>query len=122
MVRGRIELGSMGWGMRNKLHKEFAPTKALLVSDESHLHRGHAGVEGAKNPETHFNVFCVSDTFAGKSLVARHRLVNTLFKDEFDQGLHALSMSLHTGEEADKKGEKLQLDFQDAEQQDGIAP
>jgi BolA protein len=41
----------------------------------------------------------VSGAFAGKSQIARHRLVNSLLKDEFDAGLHALSLRLKTPEE-----------------------
>lgn len=42
----------------------------------------------------------VSSEFAGKTQIARHRLVNSLLKDEFDNmGLHALSLRLKTPEE-----------------------
>lgn len=48
---------------------------------------------------TDFAVAVVSGAFAGKSQIARHRLVNSLLKDEFDAGLHALSLRLKTPEE-----------------------
>jgi BolA protein len=41
----------------------------------------------------------VSSEFNGKTQIARHRLVNSLLKDEFDAGLHALSLRLKTPEE-----------------------
>lgn len=41
----------------------------------------------------------VSSAFSGKTQIARHRLVNALLKDEFDAGLHALSLRLKTPEE-----------------------
>lgn len=49
---------------------------------------------------TDFAVAIVSSEFAGKTQIARHRLVNSLLKDEFDNmGLHALSLRLKTPEE-----------------------
>lgn len=49
---------------------------------------------------TDFAVAIVSDAFAGKTQIARHRLVNSLLKDEFDtMGLHALSLRLKTPQE-----------------------
>jgi stress-induced morphogen len=47
-----------------------------------------------------FAVALVSPSFTGKSAIQRHRLVNSLLKEEFDtMGLHALSLRLKTPEE-----------------------
>lgn len=64
----------------------------LKVTNESHMHRGHAGVQGSTSTETHFDIEVVSDTFTSLSRVARQRLVNNLLKEEFDNGLHAVAM------------------------------
>lgn len=46
----------------------------------------------------------VSPAFKGKTPIARHRMVNSLLKDEFDNhGLHALSLRLKTPEEWEKE-------------------
>ena len=50
-----------------------------------------------------FAVAIVSEVFQGKTPIARHRMVNSLLKEEFDQGLHALSLRLKTPEEWDKE-------------------
>jgi BolA protein len=42
----------------------------------------------------------VSEAFAGLSRVARQRLVYHALGEEFDTGLHALSLDLKTPEEA----------------------
>jgi stress-induced morphogen len=42
----------------------------------------------------------VSDCFAGKLPVARHRMIYQLLKDELDAGLHALQLSTKTPAEA----------------------
>ena len=72
-------------------------------------------------PETNFDVFVVSDEFKGKNLLARHRLINDLFQDEFDQKFHSLSLILHTTDEAnEKKDEKLKQFIQDSKKQDEL--
>ena len=72
-----------------KLTKSFAPS-ALDVVDESHLHEGHA----AHRPggETHFRVYIVSEAFAGKSRLARHRMVNEALASELADRVHALAI------------------------------
>lgn len=51
-----------------------------------------------------FAVAIVSSEFTGLAQIKRHRLVNNLLKDEFDnQGLHALSLRLKTPEEWEKE-------------------
>ena len=47
-----------------------------------------------KGSESHFKVTIVSDAFNGKSLVARHRLVNDTLTNEIMHSIHALA--LHT--------------------------
>ncbi|MES9962427.1 MAG: BolA/IbaG family iron-sulfur metabolism protein [Candidatus Sedimenticola sp. 20ELBAFRAG] len=70
----------------------------LEVIDESHMHNVPEGAQ------SHFKVVVVSDQFEGKNLLARHRLVNNLIKQEFDQGLHALALHTMTPQEWFDKG------------------
>lgn len=67
------------------------------LTDDSHQH------SVPKGAESHFTLLVVSQAFDGLSLVARHRLVNDLCADEFQQGLHALSLHLYTPVEWTKK-------------------
>jgi BolA protein len=62
----------------------------LQVYDESDQHIGHAGhrPEG----ETHFSVAVVSAEFAGKSRVARQRLVFAALGELMQGRVHALSI------------------------------
>jgi BolA protein len=62
----------------------------LDVIDESHLHAGHAGARAGG--ETHYRVHIVSESFVGKSRVARHRMVNALLGEELATGVHALAL------------------------------
>jgi len=80
-----------------KLTAAFQPAR-LDVIDESHHHAGHAGAR--PGGETHFSVVIVSDAFAGKSRVARQRLVYELLADELAGPVHALSVTTLTGAEA----------------------
>ena len=50
-----------------------------------------------------FSLVMVSPEFTGLTSIKRHRLVNNLLKEEFDAGLHALSLKLKTPEEWDKE-------------------
>ena len=64
---------------------------ALAVTDESHLHAGHAGAR--PGGETHFRIDVVAAAFAGKGRVDRHRIVNDLLAEAFSRrGLHALAI------------------------------
>ena len=71
------------------LERELNPSK-LSVEDESHQHAGHAGWR--EGGETHFRVAIMSQTFAGKTRVERHRIVNGLLAPAFERGLHALAI------------------------------
>ena len=66
------------------------PTR-LDVLNESELHAGHRNSPGTG--ESHFRILIVSEAFAGKSRLERHRLVNDLLKDELAAGVHALALS-----------------------------
>ena len=73
-----------------KLTSAFAPD-SLDVIDESAKHAGHAGAR--PEGETHFRVQVVSENFAGKSLIQRHRMINEALADELNTRVHALAIS-----------------------------
>ncbi len=72
----------------------------LEVANESHMHNVPPG------SESHFKVTVVTTEFDGKMLVARHRILNQLLKDELNGPVHALSLNTLTPEEwQEKNGE-----------------
>jgi len=73
----------------NKLREAFSP-ESLDVSDESHLHEGHAGHK--PGGETHFRLYIVSAAFKGKSRIERHRMINSTLAAELAGGVHALAI------------------------------
>jgi BolA protein len=73
----------------NKLIEAFAP-ESLDVSDESHLHEGHAGHR--PGGETHFRLYIVSPAFQGKSRIERHRMINATLAGELAGSVHALAI------------------------------
>ena len=77
-----------------RLRQRLDPV-ALEVLDESAAHHGHVGANGTGSG-THFRVRITSHLFAGKSPVARHRLVYDALQDFIDQGLHALAIEAKT--------------------------
>ncbi len=73
------------------LRAALAPS-ALQVSDDSHLHAGHAGAREGR----HFSVSLTSARFNGLSRVARHRLVYDALHTLIPQGIHALVIDART--------------------------
>jgi BolA family transcriptional regulator, general stress-responsive regulator len=79
-----------------KLRQAFAPV-ALEVVNDSHRHAGHAGLP--QTGESHFSIKVVSESFAGKSRVERHRMVNEVLAEELAGKVHALAISALAPEE-----------------------
>ncbi len=80
--------------IKSKLEAALAPT-FMEVIDESHKHAGHA--HAAMSPGrahgsggTHFQVKVISEAFAGKSRVDRHRAINAALKAELADTVHSL--------------------------------
>ena len=49
--------------------------------------------------ESHFKVVLVSPEFEGEKLIARHRTINRILKDELAAGVHALAIHTYTAAE-----------------------
>lgn len=75
--------------IREKLMVALEPIR-LDVVNESELHAGHRSSPGTG--ESHFRVLVVSEKFAGRSRLERHRLVNEVLKEEMTK-IHALALS-----------------------------
>ena len=78
------------------LEAAFSPLR-MTIEDESHRHAGHSGASDAG--ETHYAVTLVSEKFTALKRVERSRIVHSVLKGEFEQGLHALSLSLRSPDE-----------------------
>ena len=78
--------------MRALLTAAFDPV-ALEVIDDSHKHVGHAG---ARDGRGHFTVAIVSEAFAGKPPLARHRAVYSALGAMMEDDIHALSIRADT--------------------------
>lgn len=71
-----------------RLDATFAPVECQLT-DESHLHAGHAG---AASGAGHYRLRIVSERFEGVNRVARHRLVYDCLRDMMHSDIHALTI------------------------------
>jgi len=81
--------------IREQLNNKLNPSQ-LEIIDDSHKHAGHASARGGG----HFTVNIVSEAFAGKSLVQRHRMVYAALDDLMQQNeVHALSIQARTPDE-----------------------
>ena len=85
-----MSTGITAEALRERLAELLQPTQ-LEVLDESAAHAGHAGADGS-GYGTHFRVRIASPLFAGRTRVARHRLVYDALQDFVDRGLHALAI------------------------------
>jgi BolA protein len=63
----------------------------LQIINNSNLHRGHRESSGK---DSHFELIIKSKDFNGKSLIKCHRLVNIILKEEFELGLHSVSIKI----------------------------
>lgn len=81
--------------IRMRLEQTLSPAR-LEITDDSHLHQGHAG---AASGAGHFSVMIVSGKFTGQNLVQRHRLVYQAVSDMMPGEIHALSIQALTPEE-----------------------
>jgi len=75
------------------LLREKLDATDVVVVDESHLHRGHAGAQGGAG---HFRVTVVSPRFAGLSRVAAQRLVYEAVAEMMGGDIHALAITTRT--------------------------
>lgn len=86
MIAGRLH---------DLLQQSLAPVE-LRIRDDSAAHAGHAGArEGA-----HFAVTIVAEGFAGRPMLARHRMVYEAAAPLLAKGIHALQISALTPAEA----------------------
>ena len=74
-----------------KLKDALSP-QHIEVKDVSHHHAGHVGWRNGGG--THFTVTIKAASFAGKSRVQQHRLVNSILADELTGDIHALELHL----------------------------
>ena len=72
---------------------------SLEIFDDSHEHAGHAGAR--ESGGGHFQVFIVSDSFAGKNKIARHRMIYQAVGDLMPARIHALAIQAYTPDEAE---------------------
>jgi BolA protein len=75
--------------IERKLRQALSPS-ALTITDESHLHQGHAGHR--PGGESHFRVMLEVAAFAGQSRVARQRIVYRVLAEELKGPVHALAL------------------------------
>lgn len=78
----RVEL------IKEKLTQAFQPTE-LTITDDSHLHAGHAG---AKSGKGHFTVIIKSESFANMRKLKQHQAIYSVLDSLMETDIHALSI------------------------------
>jgi BolA protein len=85
--------------INDRLTESFQPD-TLGVEDESHLHEGHVG---ARDGRGHFRVLIISEAFADKSPLERHRMVYRALGDLMRTDIHAVSIDAWSPDELDRR-------------------
>ena len=80
--------------MRERL-EALAPSSIEII-DDSARHAGHAG---ARSGGGHYRLRIVADAFAGKSTLARHRLVYQALGELMRHEIHALAIDASSAAE-----------------------
>ena len=62
--------------------------ETVVIIDDSHRHAGHAGARDGG----HYQLQIVAQAFAGKSTIARHRMIYDAAGDLMRGQIHALSI------------------------------
>lgn len=77
--------------IREKLSLALQPS-LLILEDESHLHKGHAG---ARDGRGHFALTISSDAFNGKSKLQQHQMIYKALGELMETEIHALRIYTH---------------------------
>jgi BolA protein len=80
----------------------------LAIEDDSAKHAGHPGAVAGGG---HYTVRMTSAAFAGKTRVARHRLVYDALADLMQREIHALALVLLAPGEPDRGAQASDLHF-----------
>ena len=78
--------------IEQKLTEAYQPLHLEVINESSN----HNVPEGS---ESHFKIVVVSPAFAGKNLLARHRMINSTLADELKNAIHALAIHTYTEDE-----------------------
>ncbi len=77
----------------NALLTQALTPDELKITDDSHLHAGHAGARSGKG---HFTVKITSSTFEGKSTLQQHQMVYQALGAMMQTDIHALIIKSET--------------------------
>ena len=87
----------------DQITRRLQPLEPLQieVTDDSAAHAGHAGAADhaertGATEGTHFELTIVSNSFVGKTLVARHRMIYELLAELMQTRIHALKIDART--------------------------
>lgn len=76
--------------IRRRLETALQPSR-LEISDESHLHAGHAG---ARDGRGHFSIRIAASALAGQARLAQQRKVYAALGELMQSDIHALSIQI----------------------------
>lgn len=85
---GGAAVGGVTAALVESTLRQALELESIEVTDDSHLHAGHAGAREGR----HFSVHLRGRCFNGLTHVQRHRLVYDALRHVIPQGIHALAI------------------------------
>ncbi|MFZ5502824.1 MAG: BolA family protein [Pseudomonadota bacterium] len=84
--------------LADRIHARLAALEpvSIRLSDDSHLHAGHAGAQAGGS---HFSLHITSHQFARKNIAQRHRMIYFAVGELMGSEIHALTIQAHTPDE-----------------------
>lgn len=70
---------------------------------ESFIPKSQVWVDDLTGTRDHYKVVVVSESFVGKILIERHKMVNEALKEPLKGPIHALTIEAHTPEQWQKR-------------------
>ena len=83
-----------------KIIRDHTNPYFFSIKDVSEEHRGHQSFK--EGVESHFEIIIVAEKFYNKNKIERHRIVNTILKEEFLSGLHSITLKAFSIQEYNK--------------------
>lgn len=94
-------MGQISEKIEKYIELSLAPVY-MELKDTSESHRGHAGYNPAG--ESHFHLLIVSEIFAGRSRIERHRMVYNALNQIIKDKVHSISMATFSPDEYNSIG------------------
>jgi stress-induced morphogen len=75
----------------------FGDGVKIYIENTSHKHASHAGLQGLKTANSHFEIEITVPPELKFSTLERHKQANLAVKDAYEKGVHSISFKFKNG-------------------------